>query len=367
MANFIDLSKFVKQYAKKAATKEIEDSGKTYFLSIFDFITDLANDFGLKNITQKKGGGLALGTRRGRQIKAYIWYKIAFEKFSDLPISIGIFIFADSFDVSLQIDMKKIKKKEINCQLKNYARFYNEKINKALCYYANDDQNREIDIRKYSILTDYIKTNPRIQKIVPHYQIMVSTNEKIETEIRKGVEHIFPLYEKIISGEKLKSNDPFEIFDFEATNGFSKSHAVGIKRHLAKVTNDVHYQMQKKLIKELENKYSKSGKIKHEVKINKYRADIMVRLSDTEYEIYEVKPYILPKDCIREASGQLLEYKYRLENMKTSTGKKIVVKKLIIVGRSMKDDDSIKYINFLNNLLNEEIFKYYPVQLNKRR
>ena len=259
--------------------------------------------------------------------------------------------------------MKKIKNKKINCQLKKYARFYNEKINKALCYYANDDQNREIDIRKYSILTDYIKTNPGIQKIVPHYQIMVSTNKKIETEIRKGVEYIFPLYEKIISGEKVISKNPFKIFDFEATNGFSKSHVIGIKRHLAKVTNDVHYQMQEKLIKELENKYSKSGKIKYEVKINKYRADIMVRLSDNEYEIYEVKPYILPKDCIREASSQLLEYKYRLENMKTSKGKKINVKKLIIVGRGLDDTDSERYIEFLNNLLKKDIFEYKTIDL----
>lgn len=307
MADFIGLSKFVKQYAKKTATKEIEDSGKPYFLSIFNFITDLANDFGLKNITSKQGGGVAIGTRSGRQVKEYVWYKIAHKKFSDLPISIGIFIFSDSFDVSLQIDNKKIKKKEIDFYLEKYKRFYNGKINKSLCYHANDT---ETDLRMYSSLTAYMKNNPEIQKIVPHYQIMVSTNKKIETEIRKGVEHIFPLYEKIISGEKLILNNPFEFFDFEATNGFSKSHVVGIKRHFAKVTNDIHYQIQKKLIKELENKYSKSGKIKHEVKINKYRADIMVRLSDNGYEIYEVKPYILPKDCIREASGQLLEYKY---------------------------------------------------------
>ena len=132
-------------------------------MSIFDFITDLANDFGLKNITQKKGGGLALGTRRGRQIKAYIWYKIAFEKFSDLPISIGIFIYGDLFDVSLQIDEARAKKKKKNF-MKEYKRFYNERINKSLCYYVNDNT---IDVGNYVNLMDYIKEHPENQKIVP--------------------------------------------------------------------------------------------------------------------------------------------------------------------------------------------------------
>lgn len=50
--------------------------------------------------------------------------------------------------------------------------------------------------------------------------------------------------------------------------------------------------------------------------------------------------------------------------MKTSKGKKINVKKLIIVGCGLDDSDSEGYIEFLNNLLNKEIFEYKTIDVN---
>ena len=43
------------------------------------------------------------------------------------------------------------------------------------------------------------------------------------------------------------------------------------------------------------------------------------------YDIYEVKPYDSPTDCIREALGQLIYYKYQFEKSELTVGKLFVV------------------------------------------
>lgn len=88
---------------------------------------------------------------------------------------------------------------------------------------------------------------------------------------------------------------------------------------------DIQEALQKNLVK---------NKAYDEVGIERTLGDIRVDVlginknGETDiYDIYEVKPYESPTDCIREALGQLLYYKYMFEKNGYTVGKLIVVGK----------------------------------------
>lgn len=61
------------------------------------------------------------------------------------------------------------------------------------------------------------------------------------------------------------------------------------------------------------------------------------------YDIYEVKPYESPTECIREALGQLLYYKYMFEKNGYTVGK------LIVVGKNALTVVDQQYLDEINN------------------
>lgn len=61
------------------------------------------------------------------------------------------------------------------------------------------------------------------------------------------------------------------------------------------------------------------------------------------YDIYEVKPYESPTECIREALGQLLYYKYMFEKNRYTVGK------LIVVGKNALTEVYRQYLDEINN------------------
>ena len=72
------------------------------------------------------------------------------------------------------------------------------------------------------------------------------------------------------------------------------------------------------------------------------------------YDIYEVKPYDSPTECIREALGQLLYYKYLFEKNGYTVGK------LIVVGKNKLKFYDEEYLNKIKELnVNLEI-DYIP-------
>ena len=61
------------------------------------------------------------------------------------------------------------------------------------------------------------------------------------------------------------------------------------------------------------------------------------------YDIYEVKPYESPTECIREALGQLLYYKYMFEKNGYTVGK------LIVVGQNNLNPCDIEYLESIQD------------------
>ena len=61
------------------------------------------------------------------------------------------------------------------------------------------------------------------------------------------------------------------------------------------------------------------------------------------YDIYEVKPYDSPTDCIREALGQLIYYKYKFEK------NGYIVRRLIVVGQNELNPCDIEYLESIQD------------------
>ena len=124
-----------------------------------------------------------------------------------------------------------------------------------------------------------------------------------------------------------------------------------------------HGKIQKALNKQLENKYDEVG---IERTLGDIRVDVLGinKNGKTDprkhtYDIYEVKPYDSPTECIREALGQLLYYKYMFEK----NGYK--VEKLIVVGKNkleFYDEEYLKTIKKLNKNLKID---YEPQEISK--
>lgn len=379
MSDFNKLMEFLEKNAGEEASLKTESIIKPVYEKVFNLISELALYFGLDNSTAKQGGGLSIGTRRGRQFKKYLWFKLTCEEEKKYPVNIGIFIFNDHMDVSLQLTNSSSTAED----LENYKIYYNEPINKRLSYLINDDDDLILDTKKYpnANLSEFSDGNDmecpvknqkepyegNVGKIVPKYIIESKdkSDEAIIKELNKGIECILPLYKSIILSKNVSEDDfgikLHENFDFSSSgNQMPKSKKMSKIVIPPKVTSDMHYKIQKKLFEDLKEKYDGNINIEigPEVKINECRADLILR-NKNDYEIYEVKPYERSRDCIRESVGQLLEYKFRLESM----DKNIQVKKLIVVGPAPNDEYAKKFIEFLNS--KSQLFEYQQSSLFK--
>lgn len=98
-----------------------------------------------------------------------------------------------------------------------------------------------------------------------------------------------------------------------------------------KIYKCAHEQVEAETKQALEKKYNdQDGELNivlTERKLKNIKPDILV-FNNNKYDIYEVKPYKAPIDCIEEAIGQLFVYSYTL----SSNTPKYPVNKLFIVG-----------------------------------
>lgn len=108
-----------------------------------------------------------------------------------------------------------------------------------------------------------------------------------------------------------------------------------------------HGEIQNALNEQLENKYDEVG---IERTLGDIRVDVLGinKNGKTDprkhtYDIYEVKPYDSPTECIREALGQLLYYKYLFEKNGYTVGK------LIVVGKNALTEVYRQYLDEINN------------------
>jgi hypothetical protein len=136
----------------------------------------------------------------------------------------------------------------------------------------------------------------------------------------------------------------------ESKKGFSfrPKEPAGSSEHSKRKSQDktivthVHYEMQKKLYFELAEKYGKQCVASEQISAGK-PADLVIK-SGEGYEIYELKTSDSPRECIRQAIGQLLEYSYWPNSPE--------YKKLWIVGPSPIDEESSKFLDILRNKFN---------------
>lgn len=100
----------------------------------------------------------------------------------------------------------------------------------------------------------------------------------------------------------------------------------------------VHVEMQNALYIELLNEYCEDNVAAENPMAVGNPADLVVSTPDG-YAIYEIKTSLLPRQCIRQAIGQLLEYAYWLRSPEVCD--------LVVVGPSELDRDSAGYIESL--------------------
>ncbi len=96
-----------------------------------------------------------------------------------------------------------------------------------------------------------------------------------------------------------------------------------------KIFHTKHGSIQNALVETLDSKYDEVG---FERTLCDIRVDVLginkngkTNEKEYTYDIYEVKPYVSPTECIREALGQLLYYKYQFEKNGYKVGSLIVV------------------------------------------
>ncbi len=124
-----------------------------------------------------------------------------------------------------------------------------------------------------------------------------------------------------------------------------------------------HGEIQNALNEQLENKYDEVG---IERTLGDIRVDVLgIKYNNQEderkntYDIYEVKPYDSPTECIREALGQLLYYKYMFEKNGYTVGK------LIVVGKNKLEFYDKEYLNKIKELNENLKIDYIPQQISE--
>lgn len=108
-----------------------------------------------------------------------------------------------------------------------------------------------------------------------------------------------------------------------------------------------HGSIQKALVENLADKYDEVG---FERTLSDIRVDVVginkngkTDEKEYTYDIYEVKPYDSPTDCIREALGQLIYYKYKFEK------NGYIVRRLIVVGQNALNPCDNEYLKSIQD------------------
>ena len=104
------------------------------------------------------------------------------------------------------------------------------------------------------------------------------------------------------------------------------------------VVTKKHVKMQKALHSRLVSKYGRNVDYECEHIQGKF-ADLVILLDSGKYAVYEIKTQPTPRECIREAIGQLLEYSYWPGSQS--------VEQIWVVGPSPIDDKTTEYLDIL--------------------
>lgn len=119
-----------------------------------------------------------------------------------------------------------------------------------------------------------------------------------------------------------------------------------------------HGTLQKKLENQLKNN-NEYKKVVPESTLGDIRVDVygLKKSNDFElYDLFEVKPYTSPTDCIREALGQLLLYKCNFERSD------LKVDKIFICGSNRLCEYDVEYLNSIKKICKNLKIDYLQIK-----
>jgi hypothetical protein len=133
-------------------------------------------------------------------------------------------------------------------------------------------------------------------------------------------------------------------FTFEAKPPTGNAESVKRKATEETIITHLHIKMQQRLFDLLGEKYGIENISCEQTTTSGRPADIVVQVSNDLFEIYEIKTSKSPKDCVRQALGQLLEYSYWPGSPKCNA--------IWVVGPSKIDETTAEYIQSLRTQFN---------------
>jgi len=177
--------------------------------------------------------------------------------------------------------------------------------------------------------------------------------DKIDyNEILKTFDEMLPIY-RFVTNKKPHEKDNFNNkhykFEFIKTNVSLYYEKKYTKKEKTVDINVRHSIIQKKLMKQLIEKYGKEN-VSAEVPVFGKKIDVAVNDNGSIY-FFKIKSTLTARDCIRQAMGQIFDYAY-WPGQKNAD-------KIFIIGKGTLDPDTELYLKYIkeNSNFNLEYLK----------
>jgi len=185
---------------------------------------------------------------------------------------------------------------------------------------------------------------------------LIDINSITTNEILKTFDDLLPIYIEVESGKSTalrndKKKQKGFTFLSKKTNFSKGTQYTSIQKQIN--VDARHSELQEALVKSLSKKYGKEN-VGSEIIINGQRIDVVLKQKNA-YSFYEIKTANSAKQCVREALGQIFEYAY-FDCQKYA-------EKIIVAGEHNLDNDTKKYLDFLNKEFEIPI-EYVPIKIN---
>ena len=234
---------------------------------------------------------------------------------------------------------------EVHFEIKKYINFFKQvQLDKKLDFIDWEENHKRIVFHDRSIKINDPKFTVKAIKCLRDLHNMVG-------EQLKQIIYSIPYYQKAKTdffSEPVLSKDEGSIINHK--------HYRAVPARVAKELDSMHGKIQEFLLNDRHlNKYEYIHKEKT-FEGMPFRIDVLAKLKNKDsYDVFEVKTGITATDCIREAFGQILFYKYLLEKGKYK------IHELIIVGPVVPTYKDNEYLESLRKICPE--LRYRGVEI----
>ena len=200
----------------------------------------------------------------------------------------------------------------------------------------NCEEFKDVLSKKYKTTLEFADWEKKHKRIIgknDNYHIKINENVGIDKIVNRAIELLEELDNSIGYSLAKKCDELKPKASLSKKSGKVVDEKEYKKRFInyKKSFHTKHGSIQKALVKKIKKDYDNC---RTEIKLddNSIRVDVLgikkngkTDEKEYTYDIYEVKPYDSPTECIREALGQLLYYKYQFEKNGYIVGRLIVV------------------------------------------